>query len=156
MMDCLGGCTFENTPTYTLKGRVVACRSLKVYDGDTLWLAARVHGRVYKFRCRMLGYDSPEMKPPLAHANRLAEIAAAVAAKEFLENALAGRRLRVEFFDYDKYGRPLVTLWAAPAGWRRLLPWRFTASVDVDRLMVSSKHGKPYDGGAKGLFVEVV
>ena len=94
--------TFDTTPTYTLKGLKCKCKPLKVYDGDTLWIAIFRESKIYKFRVRMFGYDSAEM-----HSDPKAE-----EAKQYLQKLISDQVLfDVEFFDYDKYGRPLVKLY---------------------------------------------
>lgn len=122
--------TFADTPTYTLSGLKTKCKPLKIYDGDTLWIAIIIEKKIRKFKVRMLGYDSAEM-----HSDP-DQSAKAVQAKEHLEQLLGKDTLiEVEFFDYDKYGRPLVKL--------------FVKDCCINDQMVKDGHGKPYFGGTK-------
>jgi endonuclease YncB( thermonuclease family) len=153
-MECLfsnniTNSTMDNTPTYSLKGIRTKCNILDVYDGDTLWLAIKIHGSIYKYRCRMYGYDSPEMKPSLKDINRDNEIKKAHCAKEFLKNLLLNKNVEVEFFDYCKYGRPLINLYtyAKLSVCLSLLTKR--KYISVNSQMISSGHGYHYMGGTK-------
>jgi endonuclease YncB( thermonuclease family) len=141
--------TFETIPTYSLEGTFVPCKILKIYDGDTLWLAIYIHNQLYKYKCRMLGYDSPEMKPPLKQANREDEIKAAKASKEYLENLLKERYIKVEFFGYCKYGRPLINLYIYTETVDCFGRKRYSEQKCVNEIMISKGYGYPYDGGKK-------
>lgn len=140
----LSKATFERTPTYTLAGVRTRCKVLRVYDGDTLYVAIQIHGSVWKYKVRMLGYDSPEMKPLLSAPNRAGEIVAAHAAKHYLEQLLARKTVEAEFHGYCKFGRPLVNLYARRPGWICPPPFEL-----VNKQMVESGHGVPYTGGKK-------
>ena len=94
--------TFENTEEYTLEGIKKTGKVIKVYDGDTLWVAIDIHLKIYKFKVRMLGYDSPEMKPRLNLPKREEEIVAAKKAKKYIEDLVLNKKILVEFFKYDK------------------------------------------------------
>ena len=139
----------DNTSTYSLKGIRTKCNILDVYDGDTLWLAIKIHGSIYKYRCRMYGYDSPEIKPLLKNVNREEEIRKAHLARDFLKNLLLNKNVEVEFFDYCKYGRPLINLYT----YDKLNIYQSLISKRkynlVNNIMISSGHGCHYMGGTK-------
>jgi endonuclease YncB( thermonuclease family) len=93
----------------------------------------------------MAGYDSPEMN------GGAAEKAAALNARNALAARLhgrcvvppkrkkavfiGGRVVRAVFGKFDKYGRPLITLYAD--------------GDDLNQWMISRGHGYPYSGGTK-------
>ena len=148
----LKNASFETTPTYSLEGTKTNCKILKVYDGDTLWLAIYKHDKIYKYKCRMMNYDSPEMKPPLKQVGRDLEIKAAKASKEYLETLLKDRYVTAEFFGYCKYGRPLVNLYIYNTSKSLCGKDNYTNPQCVNDIMISSKHGYPYTGGKKQEF----
>ncbi len=45
-------------------GKKFKCKVVNVYDGDTCTVVFRHRGKLEQHSVRMLGYDSPEMKPP--------------------------------------------------------------------------------------------
>lgn len=143
--------TFDNTPTYSLKGIRTNCNVLRVYDGDTVWIALPIHGKIYKYRCRMYGYDSPEMKPSLKHPDREGEIHAANEAKLYLESLLSNQHVEAEMMEYDKYGRPLVRLYikspSLPSCLCRCV--HTNTFIDVNKTMIDNGYGYPYTGGKK-------
>ena len=85
-------------------------------------------------RCRLAGYNSAEMKGDTAE-----EKACAVSAKQYLENAILGKCLHVEFGDYDLYGRPLLSVH---------IPQEST-TVTAAEYMITGGHGCAYSGRGK-------
>ena len=60
----LKNATIDNTTLWSLKNQTHYVKVLKVYDGDTIWIAIRINFKIYKLKVRMYGIDTPEMKPP--------------------------------------------------------------------------------------------
>lgn len=70
-LDCtLEACTYENTQTFGLKDQVLPAKCLDLYDGDTGTFAVTVHGNAYKFKMRLSGIDTPEIRPSKSNPNR--------------------------------------------------------------------------------------
>lgn len=140
----------------TLQGKIVAC-----YDGDTFHAVLQTDFGLWKFACRMAGYDTPEMKPPKTKPDRDVEKARAVRAKQALlshlvdgihvpvgstgslanaelDAAVAKNRRTVPIIckEFDKYGRLLVEVMLEGVG-------------SVNEWMVREGFGYAYDGGTK-------
>jgi|688.fasta_scaffold143430_1 micrococcal nuclease len=122
--------TFADTPTYSLKGLRTQCKPLKVYDGDTLWIAFIIDNKLRKTKIRMLGYDSAEI-----HSVQPDILKKATDAKVHLETLLGNDLVDVEFLGNDKYGRPLAKI--------------YVNKVCINDQMIKNGYGKPYDGGKK-------
>ena len=138
--------SMDNTPTFDLPRKTMRCKVIKVYDGDTIWISIILHGKPVKFNCRMLGYDSPEMKPPLKLKNRDAIIAKAKLAKDYLSNLILNKILDVKFSGFDKYGRALTTIFIDDPDSSHI----FCANkMEVNTLMIRKGHGYSYMGGKK-------
>lgn len=131
--------TFKNTPLWTLKGKKLKVKVLKVYDGDTIWIAIKLKGKVYRLKVRLLGIDTPEMKPPKSQKNREKEIREAKKAKDFLENLVLNKVITIECGDWDKYGRLLGTLYKN----------KFCGKININKLLLSEGLAKEYYGGTK-------
>lgn len=131
----------DNTPIWSLKDKYRYVKILKVYDGDTAWIALRLDGKVYRHKIRLLGIDTPEMKPSLSMPNREEEIKKAKEAKKFLSDLVENKVIRIKCGDWDKYGRLLATLYTNGSC--------FTSSVDINQLMIDKKLAKAYFGGTK-------
>ena len=57
-------------PYFTFKDRVIVAKPCDIYDGDTFSICFEQGNDIVKWKCRCLGYDSPEMKPLLKNPNR--------------------------------------------------------------------------------------
>ena len=111
-----------------------------IYDGDTLSIIFVYNGNPVKYRCRALGYDSPEMKPSLSNPNRIEEKELANAAKDrFIEllTKHADKNIFIKCHEFDKYGRLLVEI------------WNNVDKDSINTMMINEGHGKPYQGGTK-------
>jgi endonuclease YncB( thermonuclease family) len=126
----LKNATFVDTPLYSLKGLKTKCKPLRVYDGDTLWIAFILDKKLFKTKIRMIGYDSAEI-----HSKGSEQLQKAIEAKEYLEKLLGTDLVDIEFLENDKYGRPLAKL--------------YVNQNCINDQMIQSGLGKPYDGGKK-------
>ncbi len=122
-----------DTPLFTLEGQEFDAKVVKIYDGDTIHVVFPFKGEVTRWKIRMEGYDSPEIKSK----NPEEKIAANVA-KEALINKIGNNRVKLVCGKFDKYGRLLGTI--------------FLGNDNVNTWMISEGYGYPYDGGTKMIF----
>jgi endonuclease YncB( thermonuclease family) len=133
--------TWQNTKEYLPKpthGKVI-----KVYDGDTIWIAQLYEGEVYRFNIRMYGYDSPELRSKNAE-----EKLKALAAKEALSKLILNKMVRIETIQKkEKFGRILAFIYLdGPTG---VPDPTVTYPLNVNEWMKKNGHGKEYFGGTK-------
>lgn len=120
----------DDAPRYEERSGQLLARLASVYDGDTFTiLIVGEDGRVYRRRCRCLGYDSPEMRGKRADKPR------AVAAREHLRNVIPAGVFALRYHGFDKYGRLLVSF--------------DVGSETLSEHMIRCGHGYAYDGGTK-------
>ena len=142
----------DEAKLFSLEGRLCLYKVVDVYDGDTCTVIMKNFGKVHKWKVRMHGYDSPEMKPSLKDKNRDIEKAKAILAKEYLINLVGmseqgccrgggGGFVYIKCGKFDKYGRLLGTLYKSR--------WRISRQKSINQLMIEKGHGYPYDGGTK-------
>ena len=125
---------------FSFKGNIFYAKPCNIYDGDTFSVIFEYKGELIKYRCRCLGYDSPEMKPLLSNPNRKNEIELAHKAKyrfEELLNKNKSKLIKIECFDFDKYGRLLVKI------------WNLVDEKPINDIMVEEGFGKSYFGDTK-------
>ena len=98
--------TYKNTtePIYNFtKAKVI-----KVYDGDTFWIAANNNDDIFRYKVRLFGIDCPELrdKDPIAFAARdyvEDKLLDKIVDVDILTNRKVNNRLQKE-----KYGRLLA------------------------------------------------
>ena len=133
-------CT-NDIPQFSLAGLHTLVKIVDVYDGDTFracFFMSDDASTAVKFSCRAQGYDSPEIRPRRNIPDRDAVIAAARAARDHFKKLVrfdSDTLVEATFGKFDKYGRPLVTL--------------YLDGVNINDSMVESGHGYEYHGGKK-------
>lgn len=122
----------ENTPEFSLKGEVYKTKIVRVYDGDTLFCVFKFNRNYYQFRIRMLGYNSPEMKPHLDIPEEEREIIKQKAklAKDRLEELTLNKIVYLYCHDYDNFGRILGEIKLDPKD-----------NTTVNQIMLDEGHG---------------
>ena len=125
----------EKVMLFSLDKKIVTAKIVRVYDGDTCFAVFKMGNDFVKFKLRMEGYDSPEMKPPLEQANREKEKKDAQKAKEELERLVLNKVVFLHCGKWDKYGRLLGKI--------------IVNNIDVAQHMIKHGYGYVYDGGTK-------
>lgn len=128
---------------FSLDKQKFEAKIVRVYDGDTCFAAFIWNKKPVKFKIRMEGYDSPEMKPLLSQSNRDKEIESAKKAKSELERLVLNKIITLECGKWDKYGRLLAKIYVKENN----------NILNVNELMIKNGFGVPYDGGTKTAFV---
>jgi len=134
----------EQVKPFSFKGQSFWGLPTNIYDGDTLSILFYHNGNPVKYRCRTLGYDSPEMKPLLSNPEREREKILALAAKNRFTELVTKHPdavVKMDCSDFDKYGRLLVILWNG------------VDEKSINEMMIEEGHGKKYDGGKKDSWV---
>lgn len=121
--------TYDNTQPFTPLFTNGKC--VKVYDGDTIHIAAIVNGDIYRFTIRLYGYDSPEIRSKNAK-----EKEAGYKAKNALSERIEGKMVNVLIHPIkEKFGRILATI--------------SDSKGEVNKWMIENGYGIPYFGGSK-------
>lgn len=125
IVSLLETATFENTPPFTLAGTSIKARVLDVYDGDTMTVALPWKGTCYRFKLRILGINTEELRGTdadvkeraLRARNRVLELVTCgdlrpdpKTSRKACRQALAMKPylVSVQCHDFDKYGRVLA------------------------------------------------
>lgn len=153
----------ENITEFSLNNINTKGKIVEVYDGDTCKIALIVNNVIQKFNCRLIGLDTPEMKPSINKANRDDEIKAAYKSRNRLIQLctsctcnldepikkkecqqlldLNNKIVNIKCHEFDKYGRLLVSIYN-----------NNTDSKSVNTILVDEGFAKSYDGGTKDTF----
>ncbi len=138
-MNVLSQCTNTNTyyicfdPKLAVIGKVV-----RIYDGDTVDICLPLPNTtlIYKFKCRLIHYDTPERRSKNPIEKRLAQIAT-----NKLTDILLDKIVKVVCHKYDKYGRVLCEVFDP-----------VDAEESVNMYMLKMHYGMPYNGAKKASF----
>jgi endonuclease YncB( thermonuclease family) len=109
---------------------------IKVYDGDTFTIAARIFDQpqLYKFTVRLNGIDAPELK-----TDNVNEKQAAIKAREALVSLILNKEVVLKNVKHEKYGRLLADVYVK------------SSMTNVSSWLLRKKLVVPYDGGTKSI-----
>ena len=110
-------------------------RVIKVYDGDTITIAAKLpydSSPLYRLSVRLNGIDTPEMKGKDITED---EKTAAKIARDFVASLVLNKYVRLENMETEKYGRILADV--------------YVGDIHLNQLLLKERYAVEYDGGTK-------
>lgn len=129
----------SDIPMFGFTGLNVKAKVIDIYDGDTITIVFIYKGILIKYRLRMEGYDSPELKPQLNCDNRDLIVKCGNLSKKKLEDLILNKIVYIKFSTKnDKYGR--------------LLGIVYFNGININQVMINEGYGKNYSGGKKETF----
>ena len=117
---------------------------IKVYDGDTLTIAAKLPfdgSPIYRFSVRLAGIDSAEMRGGTANETEIAKVA-----RDALHKLIFGKIVELRGNGKEKYGRLLADLYYGDGynggnGKNNV--------IHINQWMIDNGYAVSYDGGKK-------
>lgn len=157
--------TSDLIPEFNLQGHIKVCKVVSVYDGDTIKVCFYHNNIINKWNIRLIGLDTPELRPSRKLIDRDIEIANAKASRDYLKSILLTldenndtKLFYLKCSDFDKYGRLLGEIFEYKpilfqhdnnqlGGDMGIYPGLHPASINT--LMIRESYAKYYDGGKK-------
>lgn len=130
--------TKENTQLLSLNGLKTKGKIVYIYDGDTMHIVFKKFGHYYRWNCRIIGVDTPELRTKNKSEKELG-----YKVKEIVEENFLNRIVNIHCYDFDKYGRLLVDI---------VMPKHVvnpTKKNKYSEWLIDNNYGQPYDGGKK-------
>lgn len=124
--------TYKNTPKFLPNIRIG--KVIKVYDGDTITVAAQPYEKsiLYRFTIRLFGIDTPEIRTKDVNEKKAAKYV-----RDFLSQLILNKIVMIRVMGKDKYGRLLAKVYERDA------------NTDISTLLLIKRYCLPYDGGRK-------
>ena len=120
----------NNVPRMEKKSFGMFMKVVNVYDGDTITVVCIVNKCPVRWRCRLQGYDAPEMR-----SKDEEEKQKAILARDFLKEILPKKIFYGKCNGLDKYGRLLLNI--------------KVNNIDISQIMIQKGHAYSYNGGKK-------
>lgn len=117
----LENATLRNTPLFVPP--IKYCKVIKVYDGDTIHVAALIQGTPWRFKVRLREINTPEL-------NKKDEKDAAIISRDRLKDKLFGTFVKLTEVSVDRYNRVLAKV--------------FLNGQDISQWMLENNYAKPY------------
>lgn len=109
-------------------------RVIKVYDGDTITVAARVpelkNNKIYKFSIRLNRVDAPELRTTNAIEKEYA-----IKVRDLLSERIMNKMIRLKVLKSDKYGRYLCEI--------------YYKKDNINDWLLNNNYAMTYNGGTK-------
>jgi len=137
--------TDTNTPYVSYENIKQLVKILRIVDGDTIDVAMyhQETKKIFKYRIRLYGIDTPESKPLKSNPDREQEMAAAKMSKQAMIDKMQENNnvVVVKLYKPDKYGRLLGTFYGKN-------------EENINDWMVRQGHAIAYFGKTKKSFSE--
>ena len=114
-------------------GEIKQAKVVSVYDGDTCRVVFPVLRKLYKFNCRIMGVDTPEIR-----TRDKAEKEYGLKVRDKLRERILDQVVWVECGDFDKYGRLLIDIKNPLLEGQKISEW-----------LINNDYAFKYDGGKK-------
>ena len=141
--DILNNCDAK-TPKWSFQGLSVNAKCVKVYDGDTATFVFIPHsgGKPRSFSCRLVGYNSAELKSKDPN-----EKAIAIASRDYLTSLILNKIVELKLGSFDKYGRILVDVYLPITSSCTVMSLtNDILPIHVNAHMIKAGYGKLYNG----------
>jgi endonuclease YncB( thermonuclease family) len=119
--------------TVEFKFPIYSGNVIKVYDGDTITIAAKMpydNSPLYRFPVRLNGIDTPEIKGKNEDEKSVAKLA-----RDFVSSMILHKIVNLENIQNDKYGRILADV--------------YLDGTHINSLLINERFAVKYTGGTK-------
>jgi len=117
---------------FSLDGYETSAKIVKVYDGDTVHAVFKMFDKYYKWNCRILHVDTPELR-----TKDLEEKKRGYECREKLSALILDKIVLLNCSKFDKYGRLLVEITVPETG------------VKIHEYLISEGLANKYEGKTK-------
>lgn len=115
-----------------VNGTTVTARVVSVYDGDTIKVVFPLNDIFYKWNCRLMGVDTPELR-----TRNTREKEHGYFVRDKLREKINDQIVQLKCEDLDKYGRLLVTVLCDEG------------QCNINEWLIQNDYAFAYDGGTK-------
>ena len=113
-------------------GESKEAKIVSVYDGDTVKVVFPVLRKLYKFNCRIIGIDTPEIR-----TRDLEEKKFGKQVRDLLREKILNKVVTIHCGDFDKYGRLLIDIQCK------------NETKKISGWLINNNYAFAYDGGTK-------
>ena len=117
---------------FSLKNQVKIAKCVDVYDGDTIQLVFPLQDELFRWTCRLIGIDTPEIR-----TKNKKEKTFGYTVRNNLREQILNKVVTVKCEDFDKYGRLLVHIYLGKD------------TPSINEWLIDNKFAFSYDGGKK-------
>jgi endonuclease YncB( thermonuclease family) len=120
----------DSGPLFSFNGKTIYAKCVSVYDGDTVTVKFLYRGECLKYKVRLMGIDTPELRTKNAQEKELSQ-----KIREHVAIMILNKIIKLKCYDFDKYGRILADI--------------YVSDICVNEYLLSRKFAVRYDGDTK-------
>lgn len=124
---------------FSLRGEYKKALVIAVYDGDTITVVFKHFNHINLWKVRLLGINSPELRPSRKLENRNAIINAARTSRDYLSGLILNKIVYIKCGEFDSFGRILAEIYLSTED---LLEGKYEKSVN--NLMLETNNAVIY------------
>lgn len=130
--------TKENTKLLSFKDKEFEAKIVYVYDGDTIHVVFKVFNDYYRWNCRILGVDTPELRTKNTKEKEKGYLVRDKVREYFLDKIV-----KIKCNEFDKYGRLLIDVYLPEN-----IPNKNNTTF-LSEWLIANEYGYAYYGGTK-------
>jgi endonuclease YncB( thermonuclease family) len=134
----LESATKQNTEFMTLKGNIYNAKIVYIYDGDTLHVVFKEFDKFYRWNCRIMRVDTPELR-----TKNLKEKELGYKVRDALIERFMDKIVKIKCDEFDKYGRLLIDVFVPNDIEEN------DGNLMLSQWLINNKYAYEYDGGTK-------
>ena len=130
--------TKENTKLFNLEEKEFTAKIVYIYDGDTFHCVFKIFDVFYRWNCRIMGVDTPEIRTKNEKEKEMG-----YKVRDILREMFQDKIVNIKCSEFDKYGRLLIDIY---------LPNDIPKPNNVTMLsewLIQNKYAYAYYGGTK-------
>ncbi len=139
MLKELSRKTKQNTVHMTLENNVYYAKIVHIYDGDSMHVVFKEFDNFYRWTCRIMGVDTPELRTRNEN-----EKALGYKVRDILREKLLNKIVKIKCEKFDKYGRLLIDVYI-PNEMKR----ENAKTGMLSEWLIDNQYAYEYDGGTK-------
>ena len=127
---------YDEIPFHSYKNEQDICKVIKCYDGDSIHIIRMIGKIPYRFRCRLSGIDTAEIR-----SKNIEEKKFAIKTRDYLANLILNQYVWITFGEFDKYGRLLCTIYLTHKDTKH--------NHSINERLIEEGYAQPYNGDTK-------
>ena len=122
--------------TFSFKGKCIYAKCVDVYDGDTITVKFFYRRELLKYKVRLLGLDTPELKTKNLEEKQLSQ-----KIKGYVSELIMNKIIKLKCYEFDKYGRILAEIF-----------FKSEKEYSLNNFLIENRLAIKYNGDTKQIF----
>lgn len=127
---------------FSLHNELKKALVIDVYDGDTITVVFKHFNNINSWKVRLLGINSPELRPSRSLSNRDDIISAAKVSRDYLSNLILNKIIYIKCGPFDSFGRILADIYLSKEDLMNSINGNINNSIS--KIMLEGGYAKEY------------